>query len=351
MSSVAQDMVQCEHCREYGSQSEMRVKGLRLDGSTRYKHRVGYGCMARPQSAEETTALDVRSQAFDQAFYDPAKGYNLTALWRAKGCPSSREVRRWLATDEGRAWINSVPDAVSVAQGAAGGSWIDDIQAALQYAAYLDPALKEDIYDRYVWAKIKPPTPMLHPIASPAAIEQVTTGLVAWFTDVIRGAVDQVISERFGGMPQQVTETHEILRDVTVIERERTITIAGWVADGYCYLFVTKDRRRMAIGETGTSIDMRLNDGDYNGSKDGARSWEIRFAFRTNDRKAVEQLLHRCVRSMGVAPVSKRGTFVYDEQVIADFARIPTEIKLEDLQRFINEQRLFEPPMFRGMVA
>lgn len=181
MGSVTQDMVQCESCKHDGPQSDMRIKGHKLDGSIRYTHRVGHGCRATVVASSETTALDVRSQDFDQEFYDPTRGaYNLTALWRARGRPANREPWQWTNTEEGQAWKSLVRDKGLSAPGPTGGLWFDDIQAALQYAAYLDPALKEDIYDRYVRSKmVSSATVLALPTREAQQINE-THGIALW---------------------------------------------------------------------------------------------------------------------------------------------------------------------------
>lgn len=193
----------------------------------------------------------------------------------------------------------------------------------------------------------------VRPIVTPApsepnAIEQVTTGLMTLLTGAIRSAVDQVLTERLGSVPQQTAETWETVRGATVIEREVTKTVyEEWVADGWCYLFASCDGQLMAIGETHKTPERRLLDGEYNGNKDREVRWQVLHSFQTDNRGDVEKRLHRLAKQAGACPVpNTRGTFERDERIIADFCRLPKKLCAEHLSRYIEQGRLFEPPMF-----
>ena len=191
MTSVPQNNVTCESCKQQGPVEEMILKGLRGDGARRYRHREHFGCRARAvildaETGDALIAIDVRADLFRAAFYEDGRGFNLTALWRQQGRPGNRDPKYWLRTDEGRAWSKVIPDHLSQGRGGAGapdaGTWIDDIQAALGYAAYLSPALREDIYDVYIRTR-------LLPTAAPAPLALPDLSTVHKRIDAVHGSV------------------------------------------------------------------------------------------------------------------------------------------------------------------
>jgi len=288
--SVAQTNVQCETCREWGPVESMRTKGLRMDGTLRYKHRIGHGCQARPnfalvdEQAPETTALDVRSEAFDQEFYDEGRGYNLAALWRAKGRHANQGPYDWFRTEEGRAWENTGRDRVLRAQGRAGATWIDDIQAALQYAAYLDPALREDIYDRYVRVKITEAQPRQAPLWQPteAGLREIVHDEAKRALNAFRDEIDGItvkvsIDRPVDGRVYIAEAPARVLQISTSTEVLRRFN-KGW--------------RYFYISQSGRGEDERL--AEYKKKAvEGVPGPELRKVVLSDNRKQLESALHK----------------------------------------------------------
>jgi len=76
-------------------------------------------------------------------FYDREKDlYNLTALWRAAGCPRSKKPAAWKQTEQGKDFLARLAEQgiangySSISGVGAWGHW----QSAVEYAGYLDPS-------------------------------------------------------------------------------------------------------------------------------------------------------------------------------------------------------------------
>lgn len=177
----------------------------------------------------------------------------------------------------------------------------------------------------------------------PDLLIQVGEGLVAIFQTV----VDNAVTNRMGPMPQQTADNWETLQGVTVIEREvKTEVRIDLDFDGYNYVFVNDETAQMSIGETYKTPQDRINNGDYNGSKDGRRPWREVFAAKIDQRKKGQTLLQKYAVGMGVRRI-RGDIYTKDDQFIADICQLPRKLRLNDIQSYVERGKLFAPPMFR----
>lgn len=346
----------CRNCGAERPRSELRYKGVDKKGERCY---CKNDCEARQSS--DVLAL-VPGNA--EQFYDRVRGlYNLTAMWRAAGCPKNNRPASWMRTQQYQDFVSALSIALdgsivvedhSLGQsGRGGGSWAH-WQIAVEYARYLSPVFAIQ-WNEYAAAYLRgeqrqvaivTPSPV-----PPDAIEQVTTGLMTIFTNIVRDAVDQVLRDRMGEMPQQTAETWEAVKGATVIEREVTREVrVEWVANGYCYLAVEPTKGLISIGETHKHPAVRMKDSDYNGAKGSDGRWVAVWAFRTDNRKEAEKTLHRLALTAGAKEMQTgtRGTYQFDQRIVDDFRRLPQQLLYADLRRWVSEGQLFVPQMFQA---
>lgn len=307
----------------------MRLKGVKQDGTPRYRHRVGHGCQARPAALPSdeaaTTALDVRGETFRADFYDPGKGYNLAALWRAKGRPETKRPADWFRTEEGRAWESVVRDQQLTAPGPTGGTWIDDIQAALQYAAYLDPALREDIYDVYVRRNLST-APRQSSLWHPTEPDM---------RALVRSEVDEALrahEQRIKSIT--ITETEVIERPVDgrvyiaeasakVLQISTNVEVLRRFNQGWRYFY---------ISQSGRGEDERLAEYEKK-TVSGVPAPKLCKVILSDRRKALETALHKSLPA-GVWKVpGKRDEFMVSPEATELLLTLPSYIASVDIPR------------------
>lgn len=110
----------CKHCKKLGRKTEATA------------------------SAEATQAQPLALIPGNaEQFYDAERGlYNLTAMWRAAGCPRGKRPSKWQETEQYKEFLAElnvrIGDIYST-RGGGGGTWAH-WQVAVEYAGYLSPA-------------------------------------------------------------------------------------------------------------------------------------------------------------------------------------------------------------------
>lgn len=180
MESVTQEALVCERCKQPALRADLILKGRHKDGETlRYRHALGKGCMgARIKDQAETPRdeslalvpanvhllIDVESQRV-----------NLNAMHKASGESDTRDPRRWVVTEEAKAFIAALEtvinsDSLQALEGRNGGYWAH-WQVGVKYAGYLSPmfAIRWNEYARlYLEGKARQSQPQ--PIVMPSQL-------------------------------------------------------------------------------------------------------------------------------------------------------------------------------------
>lgn len=297
-------------------------------------------------------------------FYDCGRElYNLTAMHKASSASADKAPYEWLRLPNTVEFLvelerqNTGQSRVIAERGRTGGTWAH-WQVAVAYAKYLSPAFHIQ-WNEYAAAYLRgekradapQPSPSQLPGDPVAAIEQIKAGLVTLFApavhDIVRAAVEAVVVERFGVMPEQVAETHAAVKGATRIEIVEEVTVDGWASDGYWYIAVNARDNIMSLSETTKDPPaLRLENGDYNGNKAGDKCWVMVHSCRTDKRKKAQEWMHQVAQRFGCRKISG-DRYVYDLAFVAEAKRITGPIRIEAMKQQAVDQELFLPPLFR----
>lgn len=187
-----------------------------------------------------------------EQFYDHERElYNLTAMWRAAGCPKSKRPAAWMQTEQAKEFVaelNIANGYIKSDQGRTGGTWAH-WQVAVEYAGYLSPAFAIQ-WNEYAAAYIRGEqrTDMV-PYAAPP------TDLVVRRLDTVESKLDQVIEwtssvdkvqrtiRLRGGLYLARFRDEELSTPATLLVEYGIKDAAHWLNRGYLLVTIGKSSK------------------------------------------------------------------------------------------------------------